>query len=75
MVGQYEELSCPFCDEGRIRCLFIPASVRVKQSRSRVIRGNQKVKNAEVWMIQSGCNVCGKNQKDVEKKLKENGII
>ncbi len=23
MVGQYEELACPFCDKGRISALYI----------------------------------------------------
>jgi hypothetical protein len=26
MRGNYEELSCPFCDKGRIRCWHIPSS-------------------------------------------------
>ena len=75
MVGQYEELSCPFCDKGMIPCLYIPSSFSVRQSRSRVIRGNTKVKNPEVWLIKAGCSVCGKSADEVEKKLKVKGII
>jgi len=75
MRGQYEELSCPFCDKGRISVLYIPSAVSIKQTRSRVIRGNRKVKSSEEWLVQSGCNVCGKSQDEFEKKLRENGII
>lgn len=74
MRGQYEELICPFCDKGKIACWYIPATFSVKQQRSRVLRGNQKQKNAEVWLIRSGCNVCNRTQEEVEKRLKNNGI-
>jgi hypothetical protein len=75
MRGQYEELSCPFCDKGRIQAWYIPSSYSIKQQRSRVLRGNQKQKNPEIWLIKSGCNICGKSQGEVEKKFREQNII
>jgi len=75
MRGQYEELACPFCDKGKIQAWYIPSSFSVKQQRSRVLKGNQKRKNPEVWMIQSSCPICNKSQEEVEKKLKELNII
>lgn len=75
MVGQYEMLSYPFCDKGRIDCLHFPSVVSVKRNRSRVLKGSQKVKSSDVWIIKSGCSVCGKSQEEVEKKLKQDEII
>lgn len=75
MRGEPVELACPFCDKGKIQTWYIPSSYSIKQSRSRVIRGNQKQRNPDVWLIKSGCNVCGKSLEEVEKKLREDGII
>jgi hypothetical protein len=48
----------------------------LKRSSSRALPGKfSKTKSSDVWIIQSGCNVCGKSQEVVEKKLKEEGII
>ena len=71
----YEELSCPFCDKGRIQCLYIPSVISIKQNRSRVLRGSRKVKSLDMWIVQSGCSLCGKSQGEIEKKLKEDQII
>jgi hypothetical protein len=76
MVGQYEELSCPFCDKGRIQALHIPGAISVKRSSARSLPGKQSVsKSKDVWLIQSGCNVCGKTCDEVEKKLRRDGVI
>jgi len=75
MRGEPVELACPFCDKGKIQCWYIPASFSVKQSRSRVIHGNKIVKSADIWLIKSGCSVCDKSAEEVEKKLKEEGVI
>jgi hypothetical protein len=32
-------------------------------------------KSKEVWIILSGCNVCGKSREEVEKEFKRRGII
>lgn len=76
MAGQYEELSCPFCDKGRIACLYFPGAINVKRSGARSLPGKASIrKSSDEWVIQSGCNICGKNQEEVEKKLREDGII
>ncbi len=76
MPGQYEELSCPFCDKGRITCLYFPSAWSVKAKRTKTLPGGGSVsKSAEVWLIQSGCKVCGKPAEEVEKELRKRGII
>ncbi len=76
MVGQYEELSCPFCDKGRISTLYIAGAWSVKRSGARSLPGKTiKQKSSDQWLIQSGCSVCGKNLEEVEKKLKNDGIV
>ena len=75
MRGEPVELSCPFCDKGKIQCWFIPGAISVRQKRSRVMRGNEKSKSSDVWLIQSSCSICGKSQEEVEEKLREKGII
>lgn len=76
MRGEHTELSCPFCDKGIIQCLYIPGAVSVKRSGTRSLPGKtSKHKSSEIWMINSGCSVCGKSKEEVEKKLKESNII
>ena len=76
MAGQYEILSCPFCDRGKIQCLYFP-SVSVVRSRPTATFGNRKKRetSSEQWIIQSGCLECGKSQEEVEKELRKQGII
>lgn len=76
MRGQYEELSCPFCDKGKIQAWYIPGAWSVKSTGRTSLPGTRtKHKSSEIWLIKSSCNICGKSQKEVEKKLKELNII
>jgi hypothetical protein len=76
MRGQYEELACPFGDKGKIQAWYIPGAISVKRSSSRALPGKfSKTKSSDIWIIKSGCSVCGKSVEEVEKKLKENGIL
>ena len=76
MRGQYEELSCPFCDKGRIVCWHIPSITRIRTHPTATFgKAKSKVKSPDIWLIKSGCNVCGKSQEEVEKELKKNEII
>lgn len=76
MRGQYEELACPFCDKGRIACLYFPGIWGEKRTgRSSLGSGKSITKSSEQWVIQSGCSVCGKSQDEVEKRLRDNKII
>lgn len=75
MRGQYEELSCPFCDKGRINCLFIAGSYSFKKTMAAHTSKSVPVKNSDVWLVQSGCSACGKTREQVEKKLKQTGTI
>jgi hypothetical protein len=76
MRGEPVELTCPFCDKGRIQCWFIPGAISVKISGARSLPGKtSKHKSSDVWLVQSGCSVCGKTQEEVEKKLREEGKI
>jgi len=76
MPGQYEELACPFCDKGKISCLYFP-SVKSQKTRSTSALGKVThfTKSQDIWLIQSGCSVCGKSKEEVEKKLRKNNII
>ena len=72
----YQELSCPFCDKGRITCGYVAGAWSVKSTGRTSLPGNKtKHKSSDVWLIQSGCSACGKSQEDVEKELKEKDII
>lgn len=76
MAGQHEELSCPFCDKGRIQCLYFPSVLSVKSSgRSSIGSGKYFRESANTWLIQSGCSNCGKSQEEVEKELRKKNII
>ncbi|MCM8803502.1 MAG: hypothetical protein NC827_09420 [Candidatus Omnitrophica bacterium] len=76
MRGQYEELSCPFCDKGIIQCWYIPGAISVKRSGARSLPGKKVIeKSSDIWLIKSGCSVCGKSQEEIEKELKKKGII
>lgn len=76
MRGEYTELSCPFCDRGRIRALYIPGVWSERRTgRSSLGKGRSIRKSSDTWLIQSGCNLCGKSKEEVERKLKEKGII
>ncbi len=73
---QYEELACPFCDKGRIGCLFFAGAWQEKRTgRNALGSGKSVTKSSDVWIVQSGCSVCGKSQEEVEKRLKQEGII
>lgn len=76
MRGEYVELSCPFCDKGKIQAWYIPGAITIKRSSSRALPGKKTIsKSSDVWIIKSGCSVCGKSQEEVEKKLRKDGII
>ena len=76
MVGQYEILSCPFCDQGRIPCLYFPSVWGEKSSgRSSLGKGKKVTKSSDVWVIKSGCSNCNKSTEEVEKELRKKGVI
>jgi len=75
MVGQYEELSCPFCDKGVIQALYIPGAVSIKRSGARSLPGRRVRKSSSAWIIRSGCPACSKTLDEVERKFKEDGTI
>ena len=76
MRGEPVELACPFCDKGMIQCWFIPGAWSHKMKRTKTLPGSGSVsKNADTWLIQSSCSVCGKSVEEVEKKLREEGTI
>lgn len=76
MRGEYIKLSCPFCDEGKIEAWHIPGTQQERRTgRSSLGKGKAVTKSSDVWIIKSGCNQCSKNQEEVEKKVKNDGII
>lgn len=74
--GSYEELSCPFCDKGRIQDWYIPGAWNIKRVSTGSLPGKKDIsKSSDVWLIQSGCNICGKSSEEVEKELRKKNII
>jgi len=76
MRGDYEELICPFCDKGRIQCWHIPSSWSEKKQSSETF-GKKRLlrKSPDIWLIQSGCKICGKSRDEVEAELRKKGVI
>jgi hypothetical protein len=76
MRGEPIELSCPFCDKGKIQCWYIPSTTSFR-SRSTATFGKttKRIKSPDIWMIKSGCPSCGKSAEEVEKEFKNRGII
>ncbi len=76
MRGEYVELSCPFCDKGKIQAWYIPSTATIKRTKTATF-GSQKryVRTKDIWIIKSGCNICGKSKEEVEKEFKRLGII
>lgn len=71
-----EYISCPFCDEGIIEYLFKPRLTTRRQVRSAVAKGlSWKKSKAEYIWVTEKCPKCGKSIKEIEKKLREDGII
>lgn len=76
MRGEPVELACPFCDKGKIQCWFIPGAWSVKRKSTKTLPGRGTItRSSDVWLIQSGCSVCGKSEEEVEKELRKKGII
>lgn len=76
MVGQYEELPCPFCDKGKISCLYFPSAWSVKSTgRGALGKGRSVSKSSETWLIKTGCSACGKTADEVEKELRKKNVI
>ena len=76
MRGEPVELSCPFCDKGRIQCWYIPGAWSERHTgRSSLGKGKSAKRSSDVWLIKSGCSICGRLQEEVERKLRKNKII
>jgi len=76
MRGEYEELICPFCEKGKITALHFPSVKQEKRSITATFGSRRLIsKSKDIWIIQSGCNVCSKSKEEVEKELKRKNII
>ncbi len=76
MVGQYEELSCPFCDKGVIQAIYIAGAWSVKSSgKNSLGSGKSARRSSDVWLIKNGCGICGKSAGEVEKELRRKSLI
>jgi len=76
MRGEPIELACPFCDKGKIQCWYIASTLSERRITSATFgHTTRRSKSSEVWIIQSGCSVCGKSIEEVEKELKNKNII
>jgi len=68
---------CPFCDKGVIEILMRPTSYRFKKSTGgKGGRATVKRKvNQEIIIVSQSCPVCNKTNEEIEKKLREDGMI
>ncbi|TMI54346.1 hypothetical protein E6H18_11025 [Candidatus Bathyarchaeota archaeon] len=73
---QYEVWPCPFCTQDMISVIHFPKSVSVKTSRTASLPGGKGFHaNPDVYLISSDCAKRGKTQQELEKRLKEEGMI
>src|SRR5438132_14108729 len=73
---QYEVWPCPFCTQDTISGIRFPKSVSVKTSRTASLPGGKGFHvNPDVYLTSSGGVKCGKPQQQVEKRIKEEGIV
>jgi hypothetical protein len=73
---QYEILPCPFCEKGKIQCMWYPSATTIKRNATASLPGGGSIsKTKTTWVVKTGCSECGKNMEEVERKLSEEGII
>ncbi len=73
---QYEVWDCPFCGENTISLIRFPKSVSVRRSKTASLPGSKGYHvSSDVYLIQTGCQKCGKPKEEVERKLEEGGLI
>ena len=76
MHGEYVEMPCPYCDKGKIKCWWIPSSWSMTSKKTATFGTTKRLrKSSEIWLIQSGCSICGKSKEEVEKELKRKEMI
>lgn len=69
MIMKNETMTnCPFCNKETIKILHQPFIVRKSMSKSRFGAGGP-VYTKERFDVLSGCDACGKSQKEVQKAL------
>ncbi|MEM2174455.1 MAG: hypothetical protein QXI58_02375 [Candidatus Micrarchaeia archaeon] len=75
-LKEIEIIKCPFCNKGDIQLIHFPSATRVKIKKTATFGSKmQKTRTSDTWIVSSNCSVCGKNSQEIEKKLKEEGII
>lgn len=76
MRGEPTELACPFCDKGKIQCHYIAGVFQEKRHVTATFGARkERKKSSDIWLIQSGCSICGKTLEEVEKELRRKNII
>jgi transcription elongation factor Elf1 len=73
---QYEVWDCPFCGQNTISVIHFPKSVSIKRSKTASLPGSKGFHvSPDVYVVQSGCSKCGNSAEEVERKMKESGMI
>jgi hypothetical protein len=76
MRGEPVELSCPFCDKGKIQCWYIAGNFSFKRAQAAHTSKNIPVRSSDIWLIKSEkCPTCDKSKEEIEKELKRLKII
>jgi len=72
MQLQTEEILCPFCKKGKIKCYYIPSFWQEKRSVTATFGGKRNLKRTrEKYEVQVPCPNCGKSAKEIQKMLDE----
>jgi hypothetical protein len=73
---EVEIIKCPFCNKGDIQLTHFLGATRIKIKKTATFGSKtQKTRTSDTWIVSSKCFVCGKTQEEIEKKLKEEGLI
>jgi hypothetical protein len=67
-------VNCPFCKALTVKVLHQPFVARANLTKSRLGSG-MPVYTKEKTEVLSGCDICGKSKKEVEKELNDEGSI
>lgn len=68
------KLECPFCGKMGVSAKYIPPSIQSHSSRSAAGSKTQIYRVPERYEGITGCEFCGKSDREVEKALKEGKV-
>jgi ferritin-like protein len=64
-----EEITCPFCEKGKIKVRYIPKMLVTRYSHASSNRKSYSYFKNEKYTVISNCHICGKTKEKIEKFL------